>query len=124
MGLFDGTIDFYRQYRPGIPAIVADVLDAAVPDCQPRRLLDVGTGTGLVVEALLGRFDDIIAIDSDPGMLAAAEDVLRPQLPADAQLRLQWQPPRSDRPVVDLAHERVRRRPVLGGLINEYERAA
>lgn len=37
---------------------------------------------------------------------------------------LQWQPPRSDRPVVDLTHERVRRRPVLGGLINEYERAA
>jgi len=37
---------------------------------------------------------------------------------------LQWQPPRSDRPVVDPARERVRRRPVLGGLINEYERAA
>ncbi|WP_018216018.1 integrase core domain-containing protein [Salinispora vitiensis] len=36
----------------------------------------------------------------------------------------QWQPPRPDRPVVDLTHERVRRRPVLGGLINEYERAA
>ncbi|WP_025616835.1 class I SAM-dependent methyltransferase [Salinispora cortesiana] len=89
MSLFDGTVGFYRQYRPGIPATVADVLDAAVPDCQPRRLLDVGTGTGLVVEALLGRFDDIIAIDNAPGMLAAAEDALRPQLPADAQLRLQ-----------------------------------
>ncbi|WP_211349076.1 integrase core domain-containing protein [Micromonospora pisi] len=37
---------------------------------------------------------------------------------------LQLQPPRSDRPVVDLAHERIKRRPVLGGLINEYERAA
>jgi putative transposase len=36
----------------------------------------------------------------------------------------QLQPPRSDRPVVDLAHERVKRRPVLGGLIYEYERAA
>jgi len=37
---------------------------------------------------------------------------------------LQLQPPRSDRPVVDLTHERIKRRPVLGGLINEYERAA
>jgi transposase InsO family protein len=37
---------------------------------------------------------------------------------------LELQPPRSDRPVVDLAHERIRRRPVLGGLINEYERSA
>ena len=33
-------------------------------------------------------------------------------------------PPRPDHPVADLAHERIKRRPVLGGLINEYERAA
>jgi transposase InsO family protein len=37
---------------------------------------------------------------------------------------LSLQPPRSDRPAVDLTHERVKRQPVLGGLINEYERAA
>src|ERR1700704_3649500 len=37
---------------------------------------------------------------------------------------LQLQPPRSDRPVVALTRERIKRRPVLGGLINEYERAA
>jgi transposase InsO family protein len=37
---------------------------------------------------------------------------------------LQLQPPRSDRPVVDLTRERIKRRPVLGGLITEYERAA
>jgi transposase InsO family protein len=33
-------------------------------------------------------------------------------------------PPRPDHPVSDLAHLRIRRRPILGGLINEYERAA
>jgi putative transposase len=37
---------------------------------------------------------------------------------------LRLQPPLSDHPVVDLTHERIKRRPVLGGLINEYERAA
>jgi putative transposase len=37
---------------------------------------------------------------------------------------LQLRPPRSDRPVIDLTHERTRRPPVLGGLITEYERAA
>jgi transposase InsO family protein len=37
---------------------------------------------------------------------------------------LHLQPPRSGRPVVDLTHERIKRRPVLGGLITEYERAA
>jgi putative transposase len=33
-------------------------------------------------------------------------------------------PPRSDHAVPNLAHQRIRRRPILGGLINEYERAA
>jgi putative transposase len=37
---------------------------------------------------------------------------------------LQLQPPQSDHPAVDLTHERITRRRVLGGLINEYERAA
>jgi putative transposase len=36
----------------------------------------------------------------------------------------QLQPPQPDHPVADLAMERIKRRTVLGGLINEYERAA
>ncbi len=34
------------------------------------------------------------------------------------------QPPPPDHLVADLARERIKRQPVLGGLINEYERAA
>jgi putative transposase len=33
-------------------------------------------------------------------------------------------PPRPDHPVADLSRKRIQRRPALGGLINEYERAA
>ena len=33
-------------------------------------------------------------------------------------------PPRPDHPVADLSRKRIQRRPVLGGLINEYGRAA
>jgi hypothetical protein len=33
-------------------------------------------------------------------------------------------PPRPTHPVANLSQERIKRRPVLGGLINEYERAA
>jgi transposase InsO family protein len=36
----------------------------------------------------------------------------------------QLRPPRPEHPVADLATERIKRRPVLGGLINEYDRAA
>lgn len=34
------------------------------------------------------------------------------------------QPPRPDHPIPDLTQQRIARRPVLGGLLNEYERAA
>src|SRR5690242_20271759 len=36
----------------------------------------------------------------------------------------QLSPPRPDHPPADRSPERIQRRPVLGGLINEYERAA
>ena len=36
----------------------------------------------------------------------------------------QLRPPRPDHPVADLSRKRIQRYPVLGGLINEYERAA
>ena len=37
---------------------------------------------------------------------------------------LQLHPPRPDYPVADLSQERIQRRPVLGGLLSEYEPAA
>ncbi len=36
----------------------------------------------------------------------------------------QLRPPRPDHPAADLSQERIKRHPVLGGLINEYQRAA
>ena len=37
---------------------------------------------------------------------------------------LRLHPPRPDHPAPDIDRQRIRRRPALGGLINEYERAA
>jgi putative transposase len=36
----------------------------------------------------------------------------------------QLHPPRADHPIADLSQKRIKRRPVPGGLINEYRRAA
>jgi putative transposase len=64
----------------------------------------------------------------DPAVATLVEQMARDNPGWGYQNRLhralQLRPPRSDRPVVDRTHERIQRRPVLGGLINEYERAA
>ncbi|MEU2391849.1 class I SAM-dependent methyltransferase [Streptomyces sp. NPDC007369] len=88
MSLFTGTSSYYRQYRPGIPDDLAHRLAAYAPDRRPRRLLDVGTGTGLVAEALMPYFTDIIACDNDPDMIATAEEALRPKVPQGTTLSL------------------------------------
>jgi hypothetical protein len=36
----------------------------------------------------------------------------------------QLRPPRPDHPIANLSQERIKRRHVLGGLLNEYERVA
>ncbi|MCC9707149.1 class I SAM-dependent methyltransferase [Streptomyces sp. MNU76] len=84
---FAGTASYYRRFRPGIPTDVAALLDQAAPKSSPRRLMDIGTGPGLVVYALLPYFDDLFAVDAEPTMLAEAEAVLRPVLSTDHRLQ-------------------------------------
>jgi len=78
------------------------------------------------------RFIGTVRAEVTDRMLITGERHLRRTLDRYARHRngrrphrtLQLHPPRSDRPVIDLTLERIKRRPVLGGLINEYERAA
>jgi len=46
------------------------------------------------------------------------DDVAPPALPGVLPGR------RCDRPLVDLTRERIKRRPILGGVVSEYERVA
>jgi putative transposase len=65
-------------------------------------------------------------------MLIFSEQHLRRVLAAYAahyntqrpQRSLQLRPPRPEAPVHELVHGRIRRRSILGGLINHYEPAA
>jgi putative transposase len=54
-------------------------------------------------------------------VLAEYEDHFNTHRPHHAR---DLRPPRPTHPAADLNAERITRRPVLGGLINEYERAA
>ncbi|MFB9465842.1 class I SAM-dependent methyltransferase [Streptomyces cinereospinus] len=84
---FAGTSSYYRRFGPGIPTDLAALLNQAAPTGSPRRLVDIGTGPGLVAHALLPYFDDLFAVDAELAMLAEAEAVLRPVLSSDHQLR-------------------------------------
>ena len=78
MSLFRGTAGYYRKHRSGVPADVAAVLVEAAPQRRPGHLLDIGTGTGFVVEALQASFDDVIGIDVDPDLLEVARSSVHP----------------------------------------------
>ena len=63
----------YAALRPGYPAdAVAFLLGS-----RPRRVLDLGAGTGLLTEVLLAAGHEVVAVDPSPEMLAQ----LRTRLP-------------------------------------------
>jgi len=72
VSLFASTADYYRRFRSGVPREVAELLNEIAPLGSPRRHLDVGTGTGFVVQALRPYFDDAIGVDIDDDLLAVA----------------------------------------------------
>jgi transposase InsO family protein len=110
------------QFTAAFDAVLADagITVCKIPPRSPRA------------NAYAERFVRTVRAEVTDRMLIANEQHLRRTLHAYARhyngrrphRALQLQPPRSDRPVIDLTLERVKRRQVLGGLINEYERAA
>jgi ubiquinone/menaquinone biosynthesis C-methylase UbiE len=65
----------YDRARPSYPAAALDLVLSGDP--APRRILDVGAGTGKLTAALLGRGAEVLAVEPDRQMLA----VLAARLP-------------------------------------------
>lgn len=72
------------QYRPPFPPEVFSVLSRLITD-TPRRVLDLGCGTGFVARELLPFVDAIDAVDVSAGMIAVGQ-----QLPGGDDPRLCW----------------------------------
>lgn len=64
--VFGSFAEDYDRYRPDYPA---EALDWVLAD-DPRRVADVGAGTGKLTAALVDRRLDVVAIDPDEAMLA------------------------------------------------------
>ena len=93
---FGGAAPHYERYRPGPPVEAADwLLPAPV-----RTLVDLGAGTGALTRLVVGRADEVVAVEPDdrmravlaqsvPGVRAVAgrgESIPLPDASADAVL--------------------------------------
>lgn len=70
---FAGTVDDYVRYRPPYDARMAsEMLDRAALPVKGARLIDLACGPGRLTFAIAEHFADVLAIDLEPGMIAAA----------------------------------------------------
>lgn len=65
---FGAAAETYQRVRPGPPAALIDDLAAL----RPRRVLDVGCGTGKIGGALAARGADVLGVEIDARMAALA----------------------------------------------------
>ena len=65
---FGGVAALYDKARPSYPPALID----ALMDLSPRRVLDVGCGTGKAGRLLVERGCDVLGVEPDPAMAAIA----------------------------------------------------
>ena len=68
-----GFADRYDAFRPAPPAILLDALARYAGRPPIARVVDLGSGTGLSTRAWAERADEVVGIEPNPEMRAAAE---------------------------------------------------
>ena len=69
---FGGAASHYARYRPGPPVEAVDLILPA----HVRAVVDLGAGTGALTRLLVGRADEVVAVEPDDRMRAVlAESV-------------------------------------------------
>jgi len=118
---FHGTWDTLGQFT----ATFAVFTDAGITVCKiPPRSPRANAYAGRFVLTARSEVTDRMLILDERHLCRTLGDYAQHCNGRRSHRGLQLQPPRCDRLVVGLTRERIKRRPVLSELINEYERAA
>src|SRR5215470_1224628 len=72
MGRFATTVPHYEKFRPPYPAEFFRVVSQKVGLRKDHRLIDLGTGPGLLALGFAPYVGRIVGVDPEPAMLAAA----------------------------------------------------
>ncbi len=73
---FSERVENYRKYRPGYPQQAIDFLYHQLGFSSASRIADIGAGTGIFSRYLLQRGSELLAIEPNDEMRAAAEAAL------------------------------------------------
>jgi SAM-dependent methyltransferase len=76
---FRSTASFYARYRPRYPQALIDEVAAFCGLDRTGRLMDLGCGPGFLAIAFAPYFAEIVGVDPEPEMLAAARDEAQAQ---------------------------------------------
>lgn len=71
--VFEGTAEYYSVGRPPYSAELASTLARELSLDGSGQLLDVGCGPGVLELTLAELFDQVVAVDPEPGMLAVGQ---------------------------------------------------
>jgi len=72
MGRFATTVPLYEKFRPPYPAEFFRVVSQKLKLRKEHRLIDLGTGPGLLALGFAPHVGRIVGVDPEPAMLAAA----------------------------------------------------
>jgi putative transposase len=108
------------QFSASFDAVLADAGIEAV--ITPPRSPRANASAERFVLTARTEVTDRMLIFSERHLRAVMAEYARPYNGRRPHRALQLHPPLPDHPVADLSQVRVRRRSVLGGLLNEYER--
>lgn len=70
--LREGFADHYDAYRPSPPDVLLDALARYAGGGRLRRVVDLGSGTGLSARAWASRANEVVGVEPNAAMLAVA----------------------------------------------------